>query len=67
MELLSKGFEVTFMLPIVDHSEAAKGPDWEDLIVSHGVLEMPTEQRVPFLRTLAEEGGIVQMWKCKAA
>lgn len=67
MSLLAKGFEVTFMLPMVDHVEGAKGPDWEDIIVKHGVLEMPAEQRVNFLRTHAEEGGVVQNWKCKLA
>jgi hypothetical protein len=67
LELLRCGFGVTFMLPIVDHKPEAKGPDWEDLIVMHGVLQMPLEKRLPFLRSLAEEGGVYQNWKCKTA
>jgi hypothetical protein len=67
LALLAQGFKVTLMVPVVDHVPGAKGPDWEDLIVSHSVLEMPAEQRMPFLRTLADAGGVTDRWKCKRA
>lgn len=67
LRLLREGFEVTFMLPSFDHVEGAKGPDWEDIIVSNNVLQMPPEERMSYLRTHAEEGGVTQGWKCKKA
>lgn len=67
IELLSQGFEVALMLPIVNHSPEAKGPDWEDVIVSNSVLQMPIDVRQSFLHQHAEEGGVFQNWKCKAA
>lgn len=66
VELLAKGYQTGFMLPMVEHVDGAKAEDWEDLIVKNRVTEMPIKERFPFLRTLADAGGLFQCWKSVA-
>ena len=58
IELIRQGFRVCLMLPDTNPTLEAKGPDWEDLIVADGVLELPLTQRFDRLRTRAQEGGV---------
>lgn len=60
ISLIARGVEVEFLLPNVDHVPGVKGLDWEDIIVKEGVLEMPMADRLDFLRSRAEEGGLRQ-------
>jgi putative DNA primase/helicase len=46
------------MLPDTNPTTEAKGPDWEDLIVANGVLDLPIAERFDRLREFAQEGGV---------
>lgn len=58
IELIRQGFRVCLMLPDTNPTKEAKGPDWEDLIVENGVLEVPLADRFDRLCDFAQEGGV---------
>lgn len=58
VELMRQGFRVCLMIPDTNPTKEAKGPDWEDIVVSEKVLDLPLEQRFDYLRTRALEGGV---------
>lgn len=58
LELMRQGFNVCFMLPDTNPTKDAKGPDWEDIIVSEDVRALPVADRFQHLRSRACEGGI---------
>lgn len=58
LELMRMGKNVCFMVPDTNPTKEAKGPDWEDIIVAEGVLNMPVAERFNFLRTRAQSGGV---------
>jgi hypothetical protein len=58
LELMRQGKRVCFMVPDTNPTKEAKGPDWEDIIVAEGVLDMPIDDRFDYLRTRAISGGV---------
>lgn len=57
--LRSEGFAVGFMLPDIVHPEGnAKGPDWEDIIVKEGVLDLKRSRRMLALQGFAVRSGV---------
>lgn len=58
LELMRAGMRVCLMIPDTNPTKEAKGPDWEDIVVSKQVLDMPLTERFDYLRTLALEGGV---------
>lgn len=58
IQLIRQGFRVCLMLPDTNPTTEAKGPDWEDLIVANGVLDLPIAERFDRLREFAQEGGV---------
>lgn len=58
VQLMTAGFRVCLMIPDTNPTLEAKGPDWEDVVVTEHVLEMPMAQRFEYLRSRALEGGV---------
>lgn len=56
--LSDEGFDVTFMM-VNNDTDRGKGPDWEDVIVKEGVLNLEgSGNRVNALRGFAAKGGV---------